>query len=103
MYSLYSHARRRKRSLPGTVEEAPHTPVFAPGNDLRLLTPEGNASTYLFNKHAISHRFCPTCGIHPHGEGTGPDGKRMAAVNLRCVQDLDLAAIPVQHVNGRAS
>ena len=78
---------------------------FVPREQLRLLTPEDNASTYLFNKHAISHRFCPTCGIHPYGEGTGPgpDGKRMAAVNLRCVQDLDLAAIPVQHFNGRAS
>ena len=76
---------------------------FVPRTQLRLLTPEDNAATYLFNKHVISHRFCPTCGIHPYGEGTGPDGKRMAAVNLRCVQDLDLAAIPVQHFNGRAS
>ncbi|MFS2036485.1 GFA family protein [Polaromonas sp. CT11-55] len=76
---------------------------FVPREQLRLLTPDENASTYLFNKHLIQHRFCPTCGIHPYGEGTAPDGKRMAAVNLRCVQDLDLAAIPVQHFNGRAA
>lgn len=42
---------------------------FVAREKLRLLTPEENASAYLFNKHAIRHRFCPTCGIHPYGEG----------------------------------
>jgi len=76
---------------------------FVPHDQLRLLTPDENAATYLFNKHVIKHRFCPTCGIHPYGEGTGPDGKRMAAINLRCLPDLNLAAIPVQQFNGRAA
>jgi len=74
---------------------------FVARDKLRLLTPEENASTYLFNKHAIRHHFCPTCGIHPYGEGTHPDGKRMAAVNVRCLEGVDLASLPVQHFNGR--
>ncbi len=76
---------------------------FVARDKLRLLTPEENANTYLFNKHAIRHRFCPTCGIHPYGEGTDPSGKSMAAINVRCLEGVDLAAIPVQHFNGRAS
>lgn len=76
---------------------------FVARDTLRLLTPEDNASTYLFNKHAILHRFCPTCGIHPYGEGTDPNGKGMAAINVRCLEGIDLATIPVQHFNGRAS
>ena len=28
---------------------------------VRLLTPEEAMSTYLFNRHTISHRFCPVC------------------------------------------
>lgn len=75
---------------------------FVPRDQLRLLTEEQDASTYLFNKHAIKHRFCSTCGIHPFGEGTDPKGNKMAAINLRCVEGLDLSSVPVKHFDGRA-
>lgn len=75
---------------------------FVPRSALRLLTPEDAAGVYTFNKHVIRHRFCPVCGIHPYGEGTDPKGNAVAAVNLRCVEDLDLEAIPVRHFDGRS-
>lgn len=75
---------------------------FVPREDLRLLTPDEDAATYTFNKHAIRHRFCPTCGIHPYGEGVDPDGRDMAAVNIRCLDDVDINTIPVTVFNGRA-
>lgn len=75
---------------------------FVPRDKLRLLTPEENASTYLFNKHVIKHRFCPTCGIHPYGEGVDPAGNRMAAVNVRCLEDIDFSTLPVEHFDGRS-
>ncbi|WP_397408739.1 GFA family protein [Polaromonas sp.] len=75
---------------------------FVPREKLRLLTPEDALATYTFNKHVIGHRFCKTCGIHPYGEGVDPKGNRMAAVNVRCLDGVDLAAIPVQHFDGRA-
>lgn len=76
---------------------------FVPRDKLRLLTPEQAAATYTFNKHLIKHRFCTVCGIHPYGEGTDPKGNAMAAVNVRCLEGVDLEAIPVQHYDGRAS
>ena len=75
---------------------------FVPREKLQLLTPENAASTYMFNKHVIKHRFCPVCGIHPYGEGTDPKGTAMAAINLRCLEAVDLAAIPVHNYDGRA-
>ena len=76
---------------------------FVPRSDMRLLTPDDAASTYTFNKHAIKHRFCPVCGIHAYGEGKNPKtGDMMAAINIRCLEGVDLAAIPVQHFDGRA-
>ena len=75
---------------------------FVPRDSLKLLTPEDAASTYLFNKHVIKHRFCPTCGIHPYGEGVDPKGNRMAAINLRCIEGIDLDAVPIQHFDGRS-
>lgn len=75
---------------------------FVPRSALRLLTPEENASTYLFNKHVIKHHFCPTCGIHPYGEASSPSGEPMAAINIRCIEGIDLDKVPVKHFDGRA-
>jgi len=75
---------------------------FVPRDKLNLLTPDDAASTYSFNKHAIKHRFCPNCGMHPYGEGTDPKGNAVAAVNLRCIEDINLKTIPVHEFDGRA-
>lgn len=74
---------------------------FVPRAQFTLKTPEEAASTYLFNKHVIRHRFCPTCGMHPYAEGVDPKGNAMAAVNLRCIEGLDLSTVPVHEFNGR--
>lgn len=75
---------------------------FVPRENLRLLTPEDNASTYTFNKHLIKHRFCPVCGIHPYAEASGKDGRPMAAINVRCLEGVEPADVPVSEFDGRA-
>lgn len=75
---------------------------FLPREQLQLLTPEDAAARYTFNKHVIQHRFCPRCGIHAYGEGQDPKGRQVAAVNVRCVEGLDLDALPIHHFDGRA-
>ena len=75
---------------------------FVPRDQLRLPTPESDMATYTFNRHVIKHRFCPRCGIHPFGEGTDPKGNAMAAVNVRCLEDVDPDSLPVKHFDGRA-
>ena len=59
-------------------------------------------TTYTFNKHAIEHRFCKSCGIHPYAQGTDPRGNKMAAINIRCLENFEFETVPVKHVNGRA-
>jgi len=75
---------------------------FVPRASMRLLTPEGDASEYLFNKRHIHHRFCPTCGIHPYAVGTDPKGNAMAAINVRCLEGVDLSKLQVKPFDGRA-
>src|SRR5579883_1337838 len=62
---------------------------FVPREQFRLLTDPSKVSTYTFNKHRIEHRFCPTCGIHPYAQAAGPDGREIAAINARCLEDFD--------------
>jgi hypothetical protein len=75
---------------------------FVPRDRMQLLTPEDALATYTFNKHVIRHRFCPACGMHPFGEGTDPKGNSMAAINIRCLEAVDLESVPVRHFDGRS-
>ncbi len=75
---------------------------FVPYTQFHLQTPETNTRVYEFNRHAIKHRFCPTCGLHPYAEGVDPQGTRMAAINIRCLTDIDLDAIPTNKIDGRS-
>lgn len=74
---------------------------FVPKDGFTLKTAEQNASTYLFNRHAIRHRFCPACGIHPYAEATNPKtGEPTAAINVRCLDGVDVEALEVTHFDG---
>ena len=75
---------------------------FVPRDQFRLLSPDGDAATYTFNKHIIRHRFCANCGISPFAEGVDAKGNRMASINIRCLEGIDLAAVPVKHFDGRS-
>jgi len=75
---------------------------FVPREALTLHTPETDLATYTFNKHVIRHHFCPTCGCAPFGFGADHSGNPTAAVNVRCLPDLDLAALPRIAVDGRS-
>ncbi|WP_213953731.1 GFA family protein [Variovorax sp. dw_954] len=75
---------------------------FVSRSALHLLSPESDGSVYQFHTHAIKHHFCPHCGIHTYGEAKTPDGNTMAAINARCIEGIDLQAIPVQHFDGRS-
>ncbi len=75
---------------------------FIPRDALHIQQGEAALRTYTFNRHVIEHQFCTTCGCQPFGLGKAADGSETAAINLRCVQDLDLAAIERVAVDGRA-
>jgi hypothetical protein len=75
---------------------------FVPRASMRLLTPDSDLATYLFNKHVIKHHFCPTCGCTPFCEGTGPAGEAMAAINVRCLEGVDPSALKIISYDGRS-
>jgi hypothetical protein len=62
---------------------------FAPRDKLKITQGEGKLATYTFNKHVIQHEFCPRCGIGPFGFGKDPKGNLTAAINVRCLEDVD--------------
>ena len=64
----------------------------------RLLTPLDELALYQFHTRVAKDYFCPTCGILPFRRPrTAPE---MWAINVRCLEDVDLESIPVEHVPG---
>jgi hypothetical protein len=74
--------------------------AFSTPDKFELQTPREEISAYTFNRHVIRHQFCRTCGCAPFSEGTGPDGKPMVAINLRCAEDFDLGSLKIIPFDG---
>jgi hypothetical protein len=75
--------------------------AFFPADQFTLLSKGENVGTYTFNRHIIRHKFCQICGVSPYAEATDPQGVLTAAINIRCIENIDLEKIPVNHFNGR--
>lgn len=75
--------------------------AFVPAAQFTLLNGEEHLTEYRFNTKKIAHLFCKTCGVEGFGKGVGPDGSETVAVNLRCIDDLDLKALPTTEYNGK--
>jgi hypothetical protein len=73
-----------------------------PRDRLRLLSSDDSMGRYLFNKHEIAHRFCRVCGIHPFAEEAEAKADRAAYINIRCLDGLDLASVPIMAFDGRS-
>lgn len=75
---------------------------FVPREQFTLRSAESDLATYTFNKHVIRHHFCPRCGCAPFGFGAA-HGAQMAAVNVRCLEKVDLSSVKRQFVDGRSA
>jgi hypothetical protein len=79
-----------------------HLLWFVPAAQFQLDALPPDIGTYTFNKHVIAHHFCKICGVSPYADGVAPNGDKMAAVNIRCIEGLDLSSVPVRQVDGRS-
>jgi hypothetical protein len=75
---------------------------FVPREQFKLVAGEDAQTEYRFNKKSIQHLFCKTCGVQSFAYGKMPDGKPIVAVNTRCFEGADLAAVPVKHHDGKS-
>ncbi len=73
---------------------------FVSPDQFRLEHGETNLTDYRFNKHVVHHMFCKTCGIKPFARGQGPKGP-MIAINMRCLEDIDVSALELTHYDGK--
>jgi hypothetical protein len=76
--------------------------TFVSADQFKLLTPEYALTDYQFNKHNVHHLFCSTCGIQSFGRGTAPDGRAIVAINVRCLDGVEVSSVTVTNVDGKS-
>jgi hypothetical protein len=74
---------------------------FVPPVHFQLRAGEDNLKEYLFNKRAIRHQSCADCGVEVFALGKKPDGTDVMAVNISCVDGVDLTKLKMTPVDGR--
>lgn len=74
--------------------------TFTPAAHFKLEQGAGNLTDYMFGKKTIHHVFCATCGVRPFGRGTGPDGREMIAINVRCLDGVDVGELSPRPFDG---
>jgi|SRR5690349_18629057 len=73
---------------------------FVPASDFKLDSGEDQLELYQFAQKHIDHLFCRSCGIKSFARGTSKDGSKMIAINVRCLADVDIDALPVMKYDG---
>lgn len=71
---------------------------FVDKDKFKLVSGADNLTEYQFNKKAIRHLFCKTCGVQSFSEGvTFPK----VAINVRCLDDVDIHSLELTPYNGK--
>jgi hypothetical protein len=76
--------------------------TFVPAPQFSLLSGEDDLTDYQFNKKIVHHVFCRRCGVGSFARGRAPDGSEMVAINIRCLDDVELNALTPMPFDGKS-
>lgn len=75
--------------------------AFAASDNFNLKSGEAELTEFLFNRKAIRHLFCKTCGVESFAYGNMPDGSLTVAINANCLDGIEPRELKSNHVQGR--
>ncbi len=75
--------------------------TFVPEAQFKLLS-GGGLTDYQFNKKHIHHLFCPVCGVESYAAGKDKRGKQVYAINVRCLDGVDIASLKPSPFDGKS-
>jgi hypothetical protein len=75
--------------------------TFLPPKSFQLRAGHDSLREYLFNKRAISHQLCSECGVDVFARGTRPDGAEVIALNVSCIDGIELSELKMTPIDGR--
>jgi hypothetical protein len=66
---------------------------FVKAPQFKLLQGNDALADYQFGKKHIHHLFCKSCGVGSYSQGKAPNGDDTFAVNVRCLDDVDISSL----------
>lgn len=76
--------------------------TFVPAAQFKLLSGEEVLTDYQFNKKRVHHLFCSRCGIRSFARGSSPTAGETCAINVRCLDDVNLDELKIKRVDGKS-
>ena len=76
--------------------------TFVAAEQFTLRSGEASLTDYQWGRRHIHHLFCSRCGIKPFARGTGRDGRPVVAVNVRCLDGVNVDEVPVRRFDGKS-
>ena len=76
--------------------------AFVPPEQFALRAGADELLDYQFNKKAIHHLFCRQCGVGSFSRGQKRGGGETIAINVRCLDGIDVASLSAVPFDGRS-
>ena len=75
--------------------------AFLPPTSFQLRAGGDVLKEYLFNQRAIKHQLCGDCGVDVFARGKRPDGTDVVALNVSCIDGIELSKLAMTAVDGK--
>ncbi|HXG78079.1 MAG TPA: GFA family protein [Methyloceanibacter sp.] len=76
--------------------------TYVQPEEFELLSGESDLSDYQFNNKIIHHVFCRHCGVGSYSYGPAPSGENIFALNVRCLDGVDVASLTLTPFDGKS-
>ena len=75
--------------------------AFVKASQFKLVQGEDALTDYQFGKKKIHHLFCRSCGIGSFSRGLAPNGEATFAINVNCLDGVEVAKLKLTPFDGR--
>ena len=69
---------------------------------VKLVQGKDALTDYQSARKKIHHLFCDNCGVGSYSRGIAPNGEDTFAVNIRCLDDVDISTLKVTPFDGKS-
>jgi hypothetical protein len=76
--------------------------AFVEAERFKLRSGQDALTDYQFGRKNIHHLFCSSCGVESFARGTAPNGAEMVAINVRCLDEVDIGSLPLTPIDGKS-
>ena len=75
--------------------------TFVKAAEFKLVQGDDTLTDYQFGKKKIHHLFCQSCGVGSFSRGLAPNGDETFAINVNCLDDVDVATLQLTPFDGK--